>query len=100
LRPAVGAWEVRELAPWRNDRAGAYFIPLGTFPAGRRQVVLELDRPVDGSARIDDDRMEEVAEERLCRDATKTVEFDATAEAAYYLHLKAGPATLSRLLFR
>jgi predicted secreted protein len=100
LRPAVGAWEAGELAPWRNDRAGAYFIPLGTFPAGRRQVVLELDRPVDGSARIDDDRMEEVAEERLCRDATKTVEFDATAEAAYYLHLKAGPATLSRLLFR
>jgi hypothetical protein len=97
---AVGAWEAGELAPWRNDRAGAYFIPLGTFPPGRRQIVLELDRPADGSARIDDERMEEVAEERLCRDATMTVEFDATPEVAYYLHLKAGPSTLSRLLFR
>jgi len=100
LRPATGSWEAEELAPWRNARADAYFIPLGRLVAGRRQIVLGFDRPAEGSARIDDERMEIVADERLCRDMTKTVELDATATATYFLHLKSGAAILSRIAFR
>lgn len=100
LRPAAGAWEAEELAPWRNARAGAYFIPLGPLGAGRRQLLLEFDRPAEGSARIDNERMESFAEERLCRDITQRVEFDATAATPYYLHLRSGPAILSRITFR
>jgi predicted secreted protein len=100
LRPATGSWEASELAPWRNARAGAYFIPLGRLAAGRRHLSLEFDRPADGSAQIDDDLMQTVADERLCRDMTKTVELDATATATYFLHLKSGSAILSRIAFR
>ena len=100
LRPAVGTWEAQELAPWRNARAGAYFIPLGPLAAGQRQLLLEFDRPAEGGVRVDDERMESLADERLCRDTTKLVEFAATAETPYYLHLRSGPATLSRITFR
>jgi predicted secreted protein len=100
LRPATGSWEAAELAPWRNARAGAYFIPLGRLAAGRRQIVLEFDRPAEGNAQIDDESMEIAADERLCRDTTKTVELDATATAIYFLHLKSGTAILSRIAFR
>jgi hypothetical protein len=99
-RPATGSWEAAELAPWRNARAGAYFVPLGRLSAGRRQIVLEFDRPAEGNAQIDDERMEIVADERLCRDMSKTVELDATTEATYFLHLKSGTAILSRIAFR
>jgi hypothetical protein len=100
LRPATGSWEAAELAPWRNARAGAYFIPLGRLAAGRRQIVLEFDRPAEGNAQIDDERMEIMADERLCRDMTKTVELDATTTVTYFLHLKSGAAILSRIAFR
>jgi hypothetical protein len=100
IRPAVGTWDAEELAPWRNAGAGAYFIPLGTLAAGRRQLALEFDGPAEGSARVDDDRMQEVADERLCRDLAKTVEFDASPASAYYLHLESGAATLLRIVFR
>ena len=81
-------------------RAALRAIPLGRLGAGRRQIVLGLDRPAEGSARIDDERREIVADERLCRDMTKTVELDATATASYFLHLKSGAAILSRIAFR
>jgi hypothetical protein len=100
LRPATGSWEASELAPWRNARAAAYFIPLGRLAAGRRQIVLEFDRPGEGNAKIDDESMEIAADERLCRDMSKTVELDATATATYFLHLKSGTAILSRIAFR
>jgi hypothetical protein len=100
LRPAVGAWAAEELAPWRNVQAGAYFIPLGPLAAGRRQLLLEFDRPAEGSARIDDERMRSSAEERFCRDTTQRVEFTAIAATPYYLHLRSGPAILSRITFR
>jgi hypothetical protein len=100
IRPAVGAWEAEELAPWRNPYAGAYFVPLGKMAAGRRQITFEFDGAAEGSARIDDDRMETVADERLCGDAGKTVAFDAAADIAYFLHLKSGAATLRRIVFR
>jgi hypothetical protein len=100
LRPAVGAWEAEELAPWHNAQAGAYFIPLGPLAAGSRQLLLEFDRPAEGSARIDDERMESFAEARLCRDTTQRVEFTAIAATPYYLHLRSGPALLSRITFR
>jgi predicted secreted protein len=100
LRPATGSWEAAELAPWRNARAGAYFIPLGRLAAGRRQLALEFDRPAEGDAQIDDERMEIVADERLCRDMTQTLELDATATSTYFLHLKSGAAILSRIAFR
>lgn len=99
LRPATGSWEAAELAPWRNSRAGAYFIPLGRLAAGRRQLFLEFDRPAEGSAQIDDDRMQTVADERLCRDMTKTLALDATTTTTYFLHLKSGSAILSRIAF-
>jgi hypothetical protein len=41
--------------PWRNTRAGAYFIPLGQHAAGRRRLSFEFDRPAERSAQIDDD---------------------------------------------
>jgi hypothetical protein len=100
IRPATGTWEAAELAPWRNAVAGAWFIPLGTLTAGRRQLRLEFDGATEGSARIDDDRMETVADERLCGDTAKTVEFDASANVPYYLHLKAGSRILRRISFR
>jgi hypothetical protein len=100
LRPATGAWQAEELAPWRNAAAGAYFVPLGTLAAGRRQLQLEFDGPAEGSARIDDERMETIADERLCRDTAKTVEFDAVTGTRYFLHLKSGAATLRRIVFR
>jgi hypothetical protein len=100
LRPATGGWEATELALWRNARAGAYFIPLGRLSAGRRQIILEFDRSAEGNAQIDDERMEIVADERLCRDMTKTLELDATASATYFLYLKSGAAILSRIAFR
>jgi hypothetical protein len=96
----MGTWEAEELAPWRNARAGAYFIPLGQLGTGRRQLVLEFDRLADGNARIDDDRLEMAVDERLCRELTKTVELEAAAEASYFLHLKSGAAILSRIRFR
>jgi hypothetical protein len=99
LRPATGSWEAAELAPWRNARVGAYFIPLGRLSAGRRHLLLEFDRPAEGSAQIDDDRMQTVADERLCRDMTKTLELDATTTTTYFLHLKSGAAILSRIAF-
>ena len=95
----MGTWEAEELAPWRNARAGAYFIPLGPLAAGQRAILLEFDRPAEGSARIDDERMEPFAEKRLCRDTTKLVEFAATAATPYYMHLRLGPALLSRITF-
>ena len=100
LRPATGSWAAAELAPWRNARAGAYFIPLGRLAAGRRHLSLEFDRPAEGNAQIDDERMQTVADERLCRDMTKTVALDATTTATYFLHLKSGAAILSRITFR
>ena len=100
IRPAAGTWEAAELAPWRNTIAGAYFIPLGRLAAGRRQLLLEFDGAAEGSARIDDERMDTVADERLCRDGAKTVEFAATAWTGYFLHLKAGTAILRRITFR
>jgi hypothetical protein len=100
IRPAVGAWEAEELAPWRNAFAGAYFIPLGQLAPGRRGIELAFDGRAEGSARIDDDRMETVADERLCGDTARIVEFDATARASYFLHLKLGSATLRRMVFR
>jgi hypothetical protein len=100
VRPATGTWEGGELAPWRNAAAGAYFIPLGPLAAGRRRLDLEFDGRAEGSARIDDDRMETVADERLCGDAARIVEFDAAAGSTYFLHLKSGPATLRRIVFR
>jgi len=100
LRPATGSWEAAELAPWRNARAGAYFIPLGRLAAGRRQLALEFDRPAEGDAQIDDDHMQTVADERLCRDMSKTLELNATTTATYFLHLKSGAAVLSRIAFR
>jgi hypothetical protein len=83
-----------------NPYAGAYFVPLGKMAAGRRQITFEFDGAAEGSARIDDDRMETVADERLCGDAGKTVAFDAAADIAYFLHLKSGAATLRRIVFR
>jgi hypothetical protein len=100
IRPAAGAWEAEELAPWRNPYAGAYFVPLGKLAAGRRQITLEFDGAAAGSARIDDDRMETIADERLCGDAAKIVELDAAADTSYFLHLKSGAATLRRIVFR
>jgi hypothetical protein len=100
LRPATGIWEAEELAPWHNARAGAYFIPLGQLATGRRELILEFDRPAEGSARIDSNRMETAAEARLCRDSTKKVEFDAAPATTYYLHLESGTARLSRIAFR
>jgi hypothetical protein len=99
LRPATGTWEADELSPWRNARAGAYFIPLGQLDPGRRQIVLEFDRPAEGIARVDDDRMETVADEQLCRDLSKVVELEVAATTAYFLHLKSGAAILSRIRF-
>ncbi|MDP2822905.1 MAG: hypothetical protein Q8O52_09545 [Sulfuritalea sp.] len=100
MRPATGVWEAAELAPWRNAFAGAYFIPLGRLAAGRRQLRLEFDGAAEGSARIDDEHMETAADERLCGDTAKTVQFDATASASYFLHLKAGTGILRRIGFR
>jgi len=100
IRPATGAWEAAELAPWRNAQAGAYFIPLGRLAAGRRQLRLEFDGAADGDARIDDNRMETVADERLCGDTAKTVAFDATASTTYFLHLRTGTGILRRITFR
>ena len=80
--------------------AGAYFVPLGRLAAGRRHLSLEFDRPAEGNAQIDDDHMQTVADERLCRDMAKTVELDATTTATYFLHLKSGAAILSRIAFR
>lgn len=100
IRPATGAWEAAELAPWRNAPAGAYFIPLGPLTAGRRQLQLEFDSAAEGNARIDDDRTETVADERLCGDTAKTLAFDATASTTYFLHLKAGTGILRRITFR
>lgn len=100
IRPATGAWEAEELAPWRNALAGAYFIPLGSLAAGRRQLRLEFDAPAEGSARIDDGRMETVGDECLCREAAKSVAFDAATGTSYFLHLKSGTATLRRIVFR
>jgi len=100
IRPATGTWEAAELAPWRNAFAGAWFIPLGRLAAGRRQLQLEFDGAAEGSARIDDDRMDTVADDRLCGDKTKTVTFDAAATTRYFLHLKAGTAILRRISFR
>ncbi|MDP2824861.1 MAG: hypothetical protein Q8O52_19535 [Sulfuritalea sp.] len=100
MRPATGVWEAAELAPWRNALAGAWFIPLGPLAAGRRQLRLEFDGAAEGSVRIDDDRMETAADERLCGDTAKTVGFDATANTGYFLHLKAGAGILRRITFR
>lgn len=100
LRPAVGSWEPVELSPWHNARAGAYFIPLGRLPPGRRRVILEFDHPADGFAHIDDELMAIVADERLCRDQAKTLELDASADTSYYLHIKAGTSVLSGITFR
>lgn len=100
IRQATGAWEAAELAPWRNALAGAYFVPLGPLATGRRQLRLEFNGAAEGSARIDDDRMETAADELLCGDTAKTVEFDATANTRYFLHLKAGEALLLRISFR
>jgi hypothetical protein len=100
IRPATGVWEAAELAPWRNAVAGAYFIPLGTLAAGHRQLRLEFDGTAEGDARIDDNRMETVADERLCGDMEKTVGFDATANTHYFLQLKAGTGILRRITFR
>ena len=100
IRPATGAWEAAELAPWRNAQAGAYFIPLGRLAAGRWQLQLEFDSAAEGNARIDDNHMETMADERLCGDTAKTVVFDATASATYFLHLKAGTGILRRITFR
>jgi len=100
IRPATGVWEAAELAPWRNAVAGAWFIPLGRLAAGRRQLRLEFDGVAEGSARIDDDRMETAADERLCGDTAKTVQFHATANTRYFLHLKAGAGILRRISFR
>ncbi|MCX7155688.1 MAG: hypothetical protein NTW45_04500 [Rhodocyclales bacterium] len=100
IRPATGTWEAAELAPWRNAQAGAYFIPLGTLAAGPRQLLLEFDGTAEGNARIDNDRTETVVDERLCADATKTIGFEASANAIYFLHLKAGTGILHRITFR
>ena len=100
IRPAAGIREAAELAPWRNAMAGAYFIPLGRLVAGRRQLRLEFDGAADGSARIDDDRTETVADERLGNDTVKAVEFDAGANTSYFLHLKVDAGVLRRITVR
>lgn len=100
IRAARGAWLAEELAPWHNPQAGAYFIPLGKLAAGRQQIHLEFDRPADGQARVDTDRMEIVADERLCRDGSKTIELDASGDLEHFLHLKSGQAILRRIEFR
>jgi hypothetical protein len=100
IRPAVGTWQAEELAPWRNAFAGAYFIPLGKLAAGRHRIHLEFDGTADGHARIDDDRMNIMADERLCRDSAKTIEVDVAQAVEHFLHLKSGSATLKRIEFR
>jgi hypothetical protein len=100
IRPAAGTWQAEELAPWRNAFAGAYFIPLCKLAAGRHLIRLEFDGAADGHARIDDDRMDVVAEERLCRDGAKTIELDVAKAVEHFLHLKSGSATLRRIEFR
>lgn len=100
IRPARGTWLAEELAPWHNPQAGAYFIPLGKLAAGRQQIHLEFDRAADGHARVDTDRMEIVADERLCRDGSKTIEIDASGDIEHFLHLKSGQAVLRRIEFR
>lgn len=100
IRPARGTWLAEELAPWHNLQAGAYFIPLGKLAAGRQQIHLEFDRAADGHVRIDTDRMEIVADERLCRDGSITIEVDASGDIEHFLHLKSGQAILRRIEFR
>jgi hypothetical protein len=100
IRPAAGIWEAEQLMPWRNVRAGAYFIPLGPLNAGRRQLQMEFNGAAEGNARIDDDRMETIVDERLCGDTAKTIGFDAAASTNYFLHLKTGTGILRRITFR
>jgi len=100
IRPATGTWQAEELAPWRNEFAGAYFIPLGKLSAGRQQIHLEFEGNADGYARIDTDRMEVVADERLCSNRGITIDIDAAGDIEHFLHLKAGKATLKRIEFR
>lgn len=88
VRAAKGVWPGEELAAWRNTLAGAYFIPLGILGAGHHGIVLEFGEPADGEARLVNDRMETLSEERLCRDKRKTIELVGQPERFYYLHLK------------
>lgn len=97
-RAPQGVWPGEELAIWRNSLAGAYFIPLGTLGAGRHTIVLEFGEPADGDARIVDDRMATLSEERLCRDARKTLTLEGQPERLYYLHVKSR-AILRRIEF-
>jgi hypothetical protein len=100
IRPAAGSWHSAELEPWHNPQAGAYFIPLGKLPSGRQQIHLVFDGPADGHARIDTDRMDIVADERLCHDNTRTIELDAAGDIEHFLHMKSGKAMLRRIDFR
>jgi hypothetical protein len=45
-------------------------------------------------------RVNAAGDEGPCRDMSKTLELDATTTATYFLHLKSGPAILSRIAFR
>lgn len=100
IRAATGTWQAEELAPWRNSFIGAYFIPLGKLATGRYRIHLEFNGNADGYVRVDDDRMETVADERLCRDSSKTIDVDVAEAANHFIHLKSGTATLESIEFR
>lgn len=87
-RATTGIWEASEIAAWRNDITGAYFIPLGVLDEHRYRIELEFAAPTGGAVRIADSRMDTHGEERLCNDARKTLTFGATPNRDYYLYLK------------
>lgn len=86
--PTTGIWEAGEIAAWRNDITGAYFIPLGQLDARRYRIELEFAAPASGEVRIADNHMETHGEERLCNDARKSLSLRTATDRDYYLYLK------------
>lgn len=97
--PARSDWTGPEIASWRDPESGVYFIPLGEIGAGERRLELEFDGPAEGDARLADEQMDTVAEERFSCSSVKAVALTATAGTRYYLHLHT-KATLRRLHIR
>ena len=84
--PANGVWTSADLAAWRNLQAGAYFVALGSLPAGNYRLRLTFNSPAQGRLKITDRQFEPVIEETLCPE--KMQEFNLTVSTGpHYLTL-------------
>jgi hypothetical protein len=93
--PADSSWAAADLKKWHDPRAGAYFVPLGSLPAGRHRLRLTFNTPGQGRLKITDQRFEPVLEEALCPQSSQELSFAANGGPHFLtLHSQADLQTM------